>query len=128
MLHGIYRIISLPLTAVGLEPWQELLAQRSNWPTGYVVRNTVGLVGLVILGIAMFCAVVSGMNAFYISTSRLMYAMAVEGSLPKWFGRKVLHSTRTRPQASHRTRAWLHKQVATAVKAVPKDQPLVCGM
>jgi amino acid transporter len=34
----------------------------------------------------MFCAVVSGMNAFYISTSRLMYAMASEGSLPKWFG------------------------------------------
>jgi amino acid transporter len=33
----------------------------------------------------MFCAVVSGMNAFYISTSRLMYAMAKEGSLPKWF-------------------------------------------
>ena len=29
---------------------------------------------------------VSGMNAFYISTSRLMYAMAKEGSLPKWFG------------------------------------------
>ena len=34
----------------------------------------------------MFCAVVSGMNAFYISTSRLMYAMAKEGSLPEWFG------------------------------------------
>ena len=33
----------------------------------------------------MFCAVVSGMNAFYISTSRLMYAMADEGSLPGFF-------------------------------------------
>ena len=73
-------------TAVGLKPWQELLADRHNWPTGYVVRNTIGLAGLATLGIAMFCAVVSGMNAFYISTSRLMYAMAKEGSLPKWFG------------------------------------------
>ena len=73
-------------TAVGLKPWQELLAERQNWPTGYVVRNTIGLVGLSVLGIAMFCAVISGMNAFYISTSRLMYAMAKEGSLPKWFG------------------------------------------
>ena len=86
LVAAILYIAVCSLTAVGLEPWQELLAQRSNWPTGYVVRNTVGLVGLVILGIAMFCAVVSGMNAFYISTSRLMYAMAVEGSLPKWFG------------------------------------------
>lgn len=87
LVAAILYIAVCSLTAAGLEPWQELLAQRSNWPTGYVVRNTVGLVGLVILGIAMFCAVVSGMNAFYISTSRLMYAMAVEGSLPKWFGR-----------------------------------------
>lgn len=86
LVAAILYIAVCSLTAAGLEPWQELLAQRSNWPTGYVVRNTVGLVGLVILGIAMFCAVVSGMNAFYISTSRLMYAMAVEGSLPKWFG------------------------------------------
>ena len=75
------------VTAVGVEPWQDLLAQKNNWPTGYVVRNTLGLVGIIILGIAMFCAVVSGMNAFYISTSRLMYAMAEEGSLPKFFGK-----------------------------------------
>ena len=73
------------VTAVGIEPWQDLLARRNNWPTGFVVRNTIGLAGIIVLGTAMFCAVISGMNAFYISTSRLMYAMAKEGSLPKWF-------------------------------------------
>ena len=73
------------VTAVGVEPWQDLLARRNNWPTGFVVRNTIGLAGIIVLGIAMFCAVISGMNAFYISTSRLMYAMAKEGSLPQWF-------------------------------------------
>lgn len=86
LVAAILYIAICSVTAVGLKPWQELLADRHNWPTGYVVRNTIGLVGLVILGIAMFCAVVSGMNAFYISTSRLMYAMSQEGSLPKWFG------------------------------------------
>ena len=75
------------VTAVGVEPWQDLLARRNNWPTGFVVRNTIGLAGIIVLGVAMFCAVISGMNAFYISTSRLMYAMAKEGSLPKWFGK-----------------------------------------
>ena len=73
------------VTAVGVKSWQELLADQHNWPTGFVVRNVLGLAGLTVLGIAMFCAVVSGMNAFYISTSRLMYAMAKEGSLPQWF-------------------------------------------
>ena len=87
LVAAILYIAVCAVTAVGLKPWQELLADRVNWPTGHVVRNTLGRVGLSVLGIAMFCAVVSGMNAFYISTSRLMYAMANEGSLPKWFAK-----------------------------------------
>ena len=87
LVAAILYIAVCAVTAVGVEPWQELLAGKNNWPTGYVVRNTIGLAGIIVLGIAMFCAVVSGMNAFYISTSRLMYAMAKEGSLPKWFER-----------------------------------------
>ena len=85
LIAALLYIAVCTVTAVGLEPWQELLASRNNWPTGHVVRNTMGIAGLSVLGIAMFCAVISGMNAFYISTSRLMYAMAKEGSLPKWF-------------------------------------------
>lgn len=87
LVAAILYIAVCAATAAGLKPWQELLADRVNWPTGHVVRNTLGRVGLTVLGIAMFCAVVSGMNAFYISTSRLMYAMANEGSLPKWFAK-----------------------------------------
>lgn len=87
LVAAILYIAVCAVTAVGLKPWQELLADRVNWPTGHVVRNTLGMIGLTVLGIAMFCAVVSGMNAFYISTSRLMYAMASEGSLPKWFAK-----------------------------------------
>ena len=87
LVAAILYIAVCAVTAVGVEPWQELLAGRNNWPTGYVVRNTIGLAGIIVLGIAMFCAVTSGMNAFYISTSRLMYAMAKEGSLPTWFER-----------------------------------------
>ena len=85
LVAAILYIAVCAVTAVGVEPWQQLLDSRNAWPTGYVVRNTMGLAGIVVLGVAMFCAVVSGMNAFYISTSRLMYAMAKEGSLPKWF-------------------------------------------
>lgn len=85
LVAAILYIAVCAVTAVGVEPWQQLLQARSAWPTGYVVRNTIGLAGIIVLGTAMFCAVVSGMNAFYISTSRLMYAMAKEGSLPKWF-------------------------------------------
>lgn len=87
LVAAILYIAVCSVTAIGIKPWQELLADRNNWPTGFVVRNTIGLAGLIVLGTAMFCAVVSGMNAFYISTSRLMYAMANEGSLPGIFGK-----------------------------------------
>ncbi len=51
------------VTAV-MMPWQELLAAGHSWPTGYVVGVYLGKIGLWVLGIAMFCAVFSGMNAF----------------------------------------------------------------
>lgn len=86
VMAAILYIIINTITAVGYKPWQELLAEKHTWPTGFVVEHMLGHVGLVILGIAMFCAVISGMNAFYISTSRLMYAMAQDGALPKVFG------------------------------------------
>lgn len=73
------------ITAV-MMPWQELLATGHSWPTGYIVATYFGKIGLSILGVAMFCAVFSGMNAFYMATSRLIYAMAKENALPSWLG------------------------------------------
>ena len=82
------------VTALGFQDgmaWDDMLvnlkANGQIWATGYVVKQTLGIVGLTLLGIAMFCAVISGMNAFYISTSRLMYAMAQDGALPSTFGK-----------------------------------------
>ncbi|MBO5960988.1 MAG: APC family permease [Paludibacteraceae bacterium] len=87
------------ITAVGLKPWQELLNDKPFWATGLVVEERLGAIGLIILGLSMFCAVVSGINAFFISTSRLMYAMAQEKALPAIFGK-------------------LHKKYATPVPAI----------
>ncbi len=80
----LYMVVNT-ITAV-MMPWQELLAAGNSWPTGYVVATYIGKLGLWILGIAMFCAVFSGMNAFYMATSRLLYAMANENALPSWLG------------------------------------------
>lgn len=66
-------------------PWQELLSSKPFWATGQIIELTIGKFGLFLIGIAMFCAVISGMNAFYLSTSRLMYAMAQVNALPPMF-------------------------------------------
>ena len=89
------------ITALGFQDgmsWEEMLVYlKSNnqiWATGYIVKMNLGIIGLTFLGIAMFCAVISGMNAFYISTSRLMYAMAQDGALPSAFSKLgVKHGT-----------------------------------
>jgi amino acid transporter len=87
------------ITAVGLKPWQELLNDKPFWATGLVVKERLGKIGLILLGTSMFCAVISGINAFFISTSRLMYAMAQDNALPSVFGR-------------------LHKKYGTPVPAI----------
>ncbi len=87
----LYMIVNT-VTAV-MMPWQELLAAGHSWPTGYVVATYLGKFGLWILGIAMFCAVFSGMNAFYMATSRLIYAMANVNALPSWLGHLNSKST-----------------------------------
>ena len=82
------------ITALGFQDgmsWEDMLVYLKNnnqiWATGYIVKMNLGVIGLTFLGIAMFCAVISGMNAFYISTSRLMYAMAQDGALPSTFSK-----------------------------------------
>ncbi len=67
-------------------PWQEFLNSKPDWATGTAVEVFAGQTGLVFLGIAMFCAVVSGMNAFYLSGSRLLYAMGESDAVPPVFG------------------------------------------
>ena len=47
----------------------------------------LGVPGLVLLGVALLCAVLSGIIGFYMATSRLLYSMAKEKVLPAWFGK-----------------------------------------
>ncbi len=66
-------------------PWWDYIQSRPDWATGLAVETVAGKIGLFFLGIAMFCAILSGMNAFYLSGSRLLYAMSESDAIPKRF-------------------------------------------
>lgn len=68
-------------------PYPESLAGFTALPTFNAARLILGKPGLVILGIALFCAVLSGIIGFYMATSRLLYSMSKDHVLPGWFGR-----------------------------------------
>lgn len=85
-IAGMMYVIVNTVTAVVM-PWEELIASGTNWPTGTAVEMLLGKVGLILVAIAMICAVISGLNAFFLSASRVMYTMAKADALPAYFGK-----------------------------------------
>lgn len=70
-----------------LDVLPEALNGLTALPTFNAAKIMLGTPGLIILGIALFCAVLSGIIGFYMATSRLLYSMAKEKVLPDWFGK-----------------------------------------
>lgn len=68
-------------------PWEQFLATKPYWATGVAVEMVIGKIGLLLLGIAMFCGIVSGLNAFYLAGSRLLYSMSLADALPSPFSK-----------------------------------------
>lgn len=78
------------ITDCASDPLPETLSGLTALPTFNAARLILGRPGLAVLGVALFCAVLSGIIGFYMATSRLLYSMAKNQVLPEWFGR--LHS------------------------------------
>ena len=70
-----------------VEPWGPMMLSDPDWATAEAMEGALGQVGLLFLGIAMLCAVLSGMNAFYLTASRLLYSMSCADALPAFFGK-----------------------------------------
>lgn len=64
----------------------QTLSGLESLPTFYAAYELLGNFGLFFIGIAVLGAILSGIVGFYMATSRLLYAMAREGALPRWFG------------------------------------------
>ena len=53
----------------------------------YVAKFTLGSVGSIILALTVLAAILTGINGFYIATSRLLFGMARAKFLPECFNR-----------------------------------------
>lgn len=85
ILVGAFIYAVLVFCTVAVTPWWSMMLSNPDWATGQSVRATLGDTGLLFLGIAMLCAVLSGMNAFYLAASRLLYSMSLADALPPTF-------------------------------------------
>ena len=87
IFFGASLYVALIFVTAAPMQWQSLLDMNYLWATGEAINMTMGRTGIIILGVAIFCAVISGINGFYIGTSRLIYSMAIHKALPNSFGK-----------------------------------------
>lgn len=97
ILFGAFTYITLNTFAAsvvpaGYENWAAYVADLDHLsgiaaiPTFHAAYTLIGPVGLALLGVAVLCAVLTGICGFYMATSRLLYSMSRENALPMWFG------------------------------------------
>ncbi len=77
------------IAAAALDNWPELItdAEGTPWLLLSAAEKILGVGGKILVGIAVSCAVLSGIMGFYLASSRLMYSMSNEGYLPAIFGK-----------------------------------------
>ena len=89
----MYAVVILATASV--MPWRDLVAGEPLWATGTTVRESLGVVGLTCLALAVTMAVFTGINGFFMASSRLLFGMGRAKLLPAWFAE--IHPTHHTP-------------------------------
>ena len=74
------------VAAAALENWPDRV-MAGEWVLLIAAEELMGVWGKALIGIAVSCAVLSGIMGFYMAASRLMYSMSNDEYLPKIFGK-----------------------------------------
>ena len=79
-------LYALVLIAVAIIiPYTDLLGQNHSWTTGAVANMAFGRFGGVILAIPVMAGIFTGMNGFFMATTRLLFSMGRSKFLPNFF-------------------------------------------
>ena len=99
LIYVVLNAVTASVLPEGYSTYEAYLADLPNLtglislPTFYAANVLLGTPGLVIIGIAVLGAVLSGINGFYMATSRLLYSLAKESVIPASFGKLSKNNT-----------------------------------
>ena len=87
----LYSLVTLSVAII--MPYPELLAKMeamknegvTAWATGEVCKIAFGQFGAYVLATCVLGAVCTGINGFYVASTRLLLSMARGNILPAWF-------------------------------------------
>ena len=86
---GFVYIANNTIAAAALSNWPDLIinSEGTPWLLLAAAEHLLGVPGKVLVGVAVSCAVLSGIMGFYMASSRLMFSMSRDGYLPAFFGK-----------------------------------------
>ena len=87
ILAGAVMYVVMILATASILPWETLVGDGPLWATGTTVQRSLGTPGLTVLTVAVVTAVSTGINGFYMASSRLLFSMGRAKLLPPWFAR-----------------------------------------
>ena len=76
---------AMVLAVAGYMPYPELLARKFAWDAGWIADQVFGRFGGIALCIPVLAAILSGMNGFFMASTRLLFSMGRSKFLPDWF-------------------------------------------
>lgn len=79
----IYTLVTL--CVAGYVPYKFLLEQNHAWATGWVADQVFGRFGGVALTVPVLAGILTGMNGFFMATTRLLFSMGRGKFLPNFF-------------------------------------------
>lgn len=77
--------VAMVLATGAAQPWTELVAAEPVWGTADGLDRLFGTLGLLLLAIAVSMGIFTGLNGFYVSASRLLFAMGRARTVPSAF-------------------------------------------
>ncbi len=93
IVSGALIYCAMSLVTVVVLPWGSLatmvdsVGNAVSWHTGAVLELAMGRLGVVFVALAVTMGIFTGLNGFYLSSSRLLFGMARAEMLPKAFGK-----------------------------------------
>lgn len=93
LIVGALIYCAMALITDSVLPWQDVLALQDasgapvKWHTGAVLELAMGRLGVGFVAVAVCMAIFTGMNGFFMTSSRLLFGMARANMLPKAFSK-----------------------------------------
>lgn len=88
---GAFIYAALAVVTAAVIPWMEMVELKDaagnpeSWRTGAMIKQALGGLGLAFVVIAVLAGMLTGINGFYMSSSRLLFGMARARMMPKFF-------------------------------------------